>query len=759
MKGKTKYIYSLDSMRVLAMLGVMLFHLFPTKVKGGFLGVTTFFVLSGFLTMREIVQNGNLNPLLSIGSKFRKLMPELIVMVFVTLVVMTLSLSEYLPDTKNQAISSAFGVNNIVQILDGESYFEAMASLKPFTHIWAHSMELQFYFLLLFTAGAFYKGKNKRYWLVGFSFLAVLSVSLMQILYIDPQNVTRIYYGTDTRIFSFLIGAIGAILFSDQKQALVLRDGIHSTLAIVLMAISAILFFVVENGEAVYRYLFFLYSLMQLFLIFLLSNKKTTAYRIFSKNLVVMISKRSYSMYLWHFPVMKLYEKMMWSRQIPVAWYIILEFLLIFGVTEFFYRLFQEIRMRTAQANQSHLRNKRRHKAAAKKRKPWGYVLSLFLLIGICVYPYRPVGAMANQKYLMLLRLKNQITDVDVNIGGVKKTSVAMTTTLETSISVSTTSSTSPISETETSSASAQTPSEQSESSQQTSTAEESLRQTESGVTETEESDTSSSATAEITTEITTETALEESSTVDIATANNTASDSSSVMTSSTSSATMTSSTSSADTGGEIPTTETTAADSTAEDPEIAHIREVFEYCKKEFPGVDISFEEYLKIRDRKITLIGDSISVMTSPKLVEFFPNIEISAKTNRQTYHAYEFYSQMKAEGRVGDVVILALGANGHIDYENYDKVREDLGGKPMIINTVILPWPVTEAERNEAIYKYAKDHKNVYLAKWFEHCKDKPGILYDDGVHPIETDGAIAHAYVMMEAVYEALIKGQK
>lgn len=723
MKSKTKYIYSLDSMRVLAMLGVMLFHLFPTKVKGGFLGVTTFFVLSGFLTMREIVQNGNQNPFLSIGRKLKKLMPELIVMIFATLVVMTLTLSEYLPDAKNQAISSVFGVNNIVQILDGESYFEAMASLKPFTHIWAHSMELQFYFLLLFTAGAFYKEEKRRYWLGGFSFLAIVSVFLMQYMYIDPQNVTRIYYGTDTRIFSFLIGAIGAMLFSDRKSKIFLQNGVHSVLTIALMTTSAVLFFVVENGEAVYRSLFVLYSLMQLSLIYLLSEKKTTAYRIFSKNLVVMISKRSYSMYLWHFPVMKLYEKLMWSRQIPIAWYIVLEFLLIFGVTEFFYRLFQEIRVRTVKTP----------RITTKKRRSWGYALSLFLLIGVCIYPYKPVGAIANQKYLMLMRLKHQITDVDVNIGGTKKvtatTTDTTTTTATTTIPFSAFSTSDP----------------------------KHTEQRESSDTTAMESDSASSTAAELEsgTEMETEGETAEPSPVNLSTENNTASDSSVTSTAATS-VTAASTTAAV---SEIPTTEMTVADSTAEDPEIAYIREVFEQCRKDFPGVDVPFEEYLKIRDRKITLIGDSISVMTSPKLVEFFPNIEISAKTNRQTYHAYEFYSQMKTEGRLGDVVILALGSNGHIDYENFDKVREDLGEKPLIINTLILPWPVTEAERNEAIYKYAKEHKNVYVAKWFEHCKDKPGILYDDGVHPIETDGAIAHAYVMMEAVYEALIKSRR
>lgn len=766
MKSRMRYIYSLDSMRVLAMLGVMLFHLFPDKVSGGFLGVITFFVLSGFFMMREIVVDGNQNPIRSMAKKIKKLMPELIVMVFVTVVVMSVSLSEYLPDVKNQAISSIFGINNIAQIRDGESYFAAMAALKPFTHIWALSMELQFYFFLLFSAGAFYRKKHKYYWVGAFFILASVSVFLMQFFFVDVFHVTRIYYGTDTRIFSFLIGAIGAIFFADRNNTVFIHDAVHSISAIALMMISTVMFFTVKNGEAVYRYLFVLYSLMQLCLLYLLSVKKTFSYRLFSRNFIVMMSKRSYSLYLWHFPVMKIYEKWMWHQKISIAWYIILEFIFILAITEFFYRLFYGLKQRQntdrhedsingTEKNNSEKRHagkskneKRGGKKNHKKRNGKGarnslpaYALMSAVILFICIYPYKPIGPIANEKYLMLLSLKSRITDVGVNIGGVRDIlSPTEMTTATTDVTVVSTSDSSSISSEPFYSdfpfhsspvIYGEIPNDKVNDVQIP-------KKTNRIVIETQAKGT------DLSYEIT-----DSSTDPDVAVVP-TMSDS----VSETESSTVISAMSSTVTSTTLPSS---SAVSFVEDPEIAYIREVYDRCRLEYPNVNVSFEEYLRVRNHKITLIGDSISVMTSPKLVEFFPNIEISAKSNRQCYHAYEFYSQLKAEGRIGDVVILALGANGDIDYETFDLVRTDLGGKPLIINTVILPWPVTESERNESIYNYAKERDNVYVAKWFEHCKNKEGILYDDGVHPIETVGAEAHAYVMMEAIYSALIKG--
>lgn len=821
---KTEYIHSLNALRVVAMVGVLLFHIFPTKVTGGFLGVITFFVLSGFLTMRNIAASGASNPFLTFWNKIVKLLPELICMIFLTAVVMALVLSEYLPDMKNQAISSVFGLNNLVQIFDGELYFEAMASLKPFTHIWAHSMELQFYFILTFTAGAFYHKRHKKYWIAAFSLLTVLSIALMNLFFSDAENVTRIYYGTDTRIFAFLIGCIGALLLerkseSEENRGKPKKKGkkeeqrlsasapfmnlaapftnpaSHTVLTFFLLAVSILSFFIVRNNEAVYRYLFVLFAFLQMLLIYLLSFRDTPAYRIFENRVFAALAERSFSLYLWHFPVMKIYEKLMWQSDISVATYVLTEVILIVLVTELFYRLFRKVVQQIKLSPSAPL-------ASA----------AIFgtLILGICLFPYRPFGEIANEKYNMLLALKSGISGIEVEVGRDRTpwhTNFAEKdgTIIPNEGDAPTVSGSHPLSNTDgmtgrgeandaagsvdpAGSGDSSTPSgsggsgsaEGSDGSGDsnpslTNEIENMTGEATVSPTPTSGADSAASSNASDAGANSWETAPTSSDSADISgseglgdpNAGGTSGgendenripshfETSSSSDFSPAEMTQATETTSANTGKVVATTPVTSA-TEAEDPEIARMREIFDECRQKFPKIQIPFEEYLKIRNRKITLIGDSISVMTTPRLAEFFPNIQISAKTNRQTYHAYEFYEQLKNEGRIGDTVILALGANGSVDFETYDKIRADLGDKPLIVVTVILPSPVIENERNEQIYKYATTRKNIFVAKWHEHCKHMPGILYNDGVHPIETTGATAHSYVMMEAIYEALVK---
>lgn len=744
---KHEHISALDALRSFAMIGVLLFHAVPSKVSGGFLGVITFFVLSGFLSMRAIIardagKSPAFRPLSVFAKKLKKLMPELISMIFFTLLFLVFFLSEYLTEVKSQAFSSLLGINNIVQILEGESYFEAMAAVKPFTHIWALSMELQFYLIFLLTAGIFYRQKHRRLWIVPLTAAALTSFLLMNLLYTSPQEVTRIYYGTDTRIFSFLVGVVGALLFADRKPKIFVSLGLHSVLTFSLLFFSVLLFFFIENGAEVYRFVFLAYSLLQLLLIYLCLTRKTLSSSILGSPFFQMISARSYSIYLWHFPVMKLYEKCMQNTGLHRNLYILLELFIILAVSELAYRIFHPAKhgiagakdisekRDSAAANAEERRaagisvgtsaEKKRAssaKAGAKKilrlPQPKTVVLCVFI-IAILFLPYRPYGE-GIKRYENLQKLKRMLSLGSAEYSGSPQTSR--------NIGANSGKTAAGIALPPTSPQAAET-----EYREMTTT---------SPVTSMTESDqnTGIAATSDLDPE-------------------DTRNPSDSSPFSETNPTGETSEHTEIDTEADRTTQSTSPS---AEDsPEIAEMREIFAQCKADFPSVNLSFEEYLKVRHLKMTLIGDSISVMVAPKLALFFPNIEISAQSNRQSYHAFTFYEQLKQEGRIGDIVILALGANGDINYDVFDSVRSDIGQRPLIITSIILPWPVTEAERNEQVDRYARERSNVYVIKWFEHCKNKPDILYGDGVHPIETSGAIAYAYVLAEAVYEAANK---
>lgn len=676
MSKKQDYIYSLDAVRSMAMIGVMLFHMLPSKAPGGFLGVVTFLVLAGYLSMRAIMLEGaTKNPLRALWSKIKKLIPSLIVMTFATLMVMTIFLSEYLPGMKTQAVASIFGVNNIVQIVNGESYFAAMAEVKPFTHIWALSLEIQFYALLLLTAGWLYRSEHKKWWVLLFAAMTVFSVYMMNALFTGVDDVTRIYYGPDTRLFSFLIGALGALMFSDKQKRVIAGDFFHSTLVFVLIFLSAACFFTIKNSEAVYRYIFVLYSVLQLFLIYLCSSRKTFAYQVLSSLPFRAMTARSYALYLCHFPVIKIFEKLMWGSNLSASAFVLYELAIVMLVTEFFYLVFKQKVLLEAKIS------KRMYQGVS--------ALCLTAMTAVIfLMPYAPHGS-AVERYEKLEALRSRLNipggSLDIGIRPITTPAEALTA-----------------------SSAAEATERETASNIDGGAGGDMIDSASGGASGTQES-TNNAAKTEYTPQTETAAASE-------------------------------------------PSTTPAYIDNSAD---IETMRALFEEWKPEFPQITMSFEDYLSIRDKKITLIGDSISVMIAERFVQFFPNAQISAQVNRQSYHAFEFYNIMKSEGRIGDIVVLALGANGNISYSTFDEVRADYE-LPMLITTVILPWPVTESERNAEVYQYAESRSGVGVIQWNEMCKSKTWLLYDDGVHPKDS-GAIAYSFVIMDAVYKALSTG--
>ncbi len=762
-KSTIHYIKSLDGIRALAMLGVMFFHLLPTKVEGGYLGVVTFFVLAGFLSTRTVIfsehKRNFTRSLRSFVQKIRKLLPELIAMIFITILIMFFTLSEYLPDVRSQAISSVFCINNIVQMINGESYFEAMATLKPFTHIWALSMEFQFYLLFALSISALYRSEKKKKWLYLLCGVTIFSLLVINLTYQQNADNTKVYYNTLARLSSFSIGGIGAFFFATKEQSI--KNGSYPTSIAILVTIGISIYSFLFGGisEFIYRYGFLLYSLLSLGTIYLVSTKNTPISEFLGSDIFRAIARRSYSIYIWHFPVFKLYEKLMWRSQVPSFLSLLMEFSLALLVAELAYTVFRKLQKekRTRQT---------KHRVA---------LLATAILI---ILPYKPHGV-GVEKYRMLSELRMGIGGADIEIGRSKNEDKDYleqragqimdipTSDQERESSESTTTDTSPSTE----ASSTTTVPKSSEEPEPSSVTTTSTSNTEVSSQE----DTRNEETTEPSTETTADTANEASDSTEDETITN------DVLSSTTSSteagdkkteettATVTTEPTRETTDNSyepelfvpaVPidkikqTTEQETSDSTKYSDELLEFKKIYDEYSAMFPNIPISFDEYLTIRDRKITLVGDSISAMIATRLVEFFPNIEISAKKNRQSYEANDCYLAMKKEGRIGDVVILALGVNGSVDQANFDLVRDDIGvGKPMIITSIIHYNPTIEQDLNAAVYDYANTRENIYTIQWHENCKSHPELLYDDGVHPTD-EGSIAYSYLIMDAVYRAL-----
>ena len=339
-----KYIKSFDALRVIALLGVFLYHLMPNYVPSGYLGVVIFFVLAGFLTMKPIVEREETASFKDvwrkISDKILKLSPALLMTVLIVTGVMFFSFKNFLVQYPVDALSSIFSFNNYAQILRNESYFEAMNSIKPLTHIWALSLEFQFYIAFFLFVFSFYKKSRKNIFLFIFFLLTVASIALSVHLVNLGANLTRIYYGFDSRIATFLIGAMAALVadgFSDITKKIPAFNRLIEVLLILIMVYAMIVNF---RTDAQVIEVIIIYSLLSgCLLILLYSTEKVSDKPSIFDKIITEIVKRSYVIYLVHYPIIIFSNRLLAHANVDMKIFFLSIILVTIVVSEMIYRL------------------------------------------------------------------------------------------------------------------------------------------------------------------------------------------------------------------------------------------------------------------------------------------------------------------------------------------------------------------------------------------------------------------------------------
>ena len=207
---KSRYIPALDGLRTLAVVAVVLYHLNLTWAQGGLLGVTIFFVLSGYLITRlllnEVAKTGRIDLKSFWIRRIRRLVPAVVTVVVVTCALCTIFNHVMLTKMRPDILPSLLFFNNWWQIAQNVSYFNALGDPSPLTHFWSLAIEEQFYLIwppLLFAMVSMHVSKpNTRRVVLG---LAAVSAIAMMVLYNPAADPSRVYYGTDTRVFSLLL--------------------------------------------------------------------------------------------------------------------------------------------------------------------------------------------------------------------------------------------------------------------------------------------------------------------------------------------------------------------------------------------------------------------------------------------------------------------------------------------------------------------------------------------------------------------------
>ncbi len=206
------YHPSLDGLRGLAVAAVLLFH--AGHLRGGYLGVDAFFVLSGFLITSLLLAEHARTDRIDLGAfwvrRARRLLPALaLVLLAVVVYAVVLARPDELSTIRGDGLATMFYVANWRQIVVHQDYWALFRSPSPLQHTWSLAIEEQFY--LVWPVVAFFAVRrcDRTTAARRIGWLAVVGIAvswaLMQVWF-DPNDTTRAYYGTDTRAASLFVG-------------------------------------------------------------------------------------------------------------------------------------------------------------------------------------------------------------------------------------------------------------------------------------------------------------------------------------------------------------------------------------------------------------------------------------------------------------------------------------------------------------------------------------------------------------------------
>lgn len=303
------HIAGLDGLRALAVMAVLVYHLRPSALPGGFLGVDVFFVLSGFLIttllLREIRKRGRIDLPRFWLRRARRLLPALLGVVVVAVPLAALAGGDLIVGIRRQVLGALTFSTNWIEVAAGTSYF-TRTSPQLFVNFWSLAIEEQFYVLwplVLVVLLAVTRTARQR---IGFALtLAAASALLMAVLVVPGEDATRVYYGTDTHVFGLMIGVALALAWSHgllQGRAWRRWRILVGWLALVALAW---LMTVLDHGATItFRGGILLASLLTAVVIASLLPGRGPTTAILELRPLVWLGQRSYGIYLWHWPIL-----------------------------------------------------------------------------------------------------------------------------------------------------------------------------------------------------------------------------------------------------------------------------------------------------------------------------------------------------------------------------------------------------------------------------------------------------------------------
>ena len=311
-----RYIPAIDGLRAVAVIAVMLYHLGFTWIPGGFLGVDLFFVISGYVITRllldSIQRSGGLDLRAFYKARIRRLFPPLVFMIFVTIIYISI----WAPETMRRFISDSpfalFGGMNWWLVFRQTDYFDTISRPPLLQHTWSLGVEAQFYLIwpliLLLVLRQFGKAKIPGAALIiaAFSGIALLLVSY-EVDAANTSQVSHVYFGTDTHSIGLFLGAALAVSWVPQNlQEQVNRraqDFIDGIGVIGFVGLLGVFLLVNESDPTLYKLAFPLAGIFGCAILTSIVHPASRFAPILSSRVAVWIGERSYAIYLWHWVV------------------------------------------------------------------------------------------------------------------------------------------------------------------------------------------------------------------------------------------------------------------------------------------------------------------------------------------------------------------------------------------------------------------------------------------------------------------------